>query len=413
MRIRGRTIYPAIACWALLLVAGATACAGGGTGGGTPPSAPAKTETKTETQAPPPGAPSPKAEVKTETQAAPAASPAVASPASKSASPAAKAALQGGVTAEEKAAALREGQVTYYTARATGTAQRIGEAATKALGIKVNIVRLSSSLAYNRAVQEFDQGVNQTDVIDTSVIDHFVDMKKRGMLQPHTPASIDLYRSPGYYDSEHYWHASQIGLAVLNYNKDLVKGDMIPKTWKELADPKYKDKLFQGHIKASGTSAIIDFFLVKMYGWEYFEALRRNNILTQPSADGTNLLANGERLIALADHQVTAPAQQQGLPIETVFPEDGVFAQVGPVALLAKAPHPNAGKLLIDWITSPAGQQIYVQGGTLSPIDSPEIKYPEPWGDLGKVKNIMVPDPKEVGDWLPDAREKFSDLFGG
>jgi iron(III) transport system substrate-binding protein len=321
-------------------------------------------------------------------------------------------AVQGEITPEEKAAALKEKEVTYYTAAATGHATKVKAEAEKTLGIKVNLVRLSSGLVYNRAVKEFETGVHAADIIETSVIDHFVDMKKKGMLQPFTPTSIALYRTPEYYDHEHYWHASRLGLGAINYNQELVKGDMIPKTWKDLTNPKYKDKLVQGHIKASGTSAILDFFLVKLYGWEYFEGLRKNNILTHQSCDQANLLASGERLVDLCDNQMTAPAQEQGMPIATVFPEDGVFVQVGPIALLAKAPHPHAGKLFIDWLTSPAGQTIHVTGGILSPLESPEVKYPPGFPDVKSLK-LLIPDPKEVGEWLPGAREKFSELFGG
>jgi iron(III) transport system substrate-binding protein len=320
--------------------------------------------------------------------------------------------VQGGITPEEKAAALKEKEVIYYTAAATGHTTQVKAAAEKALGIKVNVVRLSSGLLYNRAVKEFETGVHAADVIETSVIDHFIDMKKKGMLQPFTPTSIALYRGPEYYDPEHYWHASRIGLGAINYNRELVKGDMIPNAWRDLTNPKYKDKLVQGHIKASGTSAIVDFFLVQLYGWEYFEALRKNNILTHQSCDQANLLASGERLIDLCDNQLTAPAQAQGMPIETVFPEDGVFAQVGPVAVLARAPHPNAGKLFIDWLTSPAGQTVHAAGGILSPLESPEVQYPPGFPDP-KMLKLMIPDPQQVGEWLQGAREKFSELFGG
>ncbi len=320
--------------------------------------------------------------------------------------------VQGGITPEEKAAALKEKEVTYYTAAATGHTTKVKAEAEKTLGIKVNLVRLSSGLVYNRAVKEFETGVHAADIIETSVIDHFVDMKKKGMLQPFTPTSVALYRSPEYYDPEHYWHASRLGLGAINYNQELVKGDMVPKTWKDLTNPKYKDKLVQGHIKASGTSAILDFFLVKLYGWEYFESLRKNNILTHQSCDQANLLASGERLVDLCDNQMTAPAREQGMPIATVFPEDGVFVQVGPIALLARAPHPNAGKLFLDWLTSPAGQTVHVTGGILSPLESPDIKYPPGFPDI-KLLKLMIPDPKEVGEWLQGAREKFSELFGG
>jgi iron(III) transport system substrate-binding protein len=84
----------------------------------------------------------------------------------------------------------------------------------------------------------------------------------------------------------------------------------------------------------------------------------------------------------------------------------------GPIALLAKAPHPNAGKLFIDWLTSPAGQTVHVTGGILSPLDSPDVQYPPGFPDVKTLK-LLVPDPKEVGEWLQGAREKFSELFGG
>jgi len=315
-----------------------------------------------------------------------------------------------GVTAEERAAARREGQVTYYTARTTVTANTIAKKAGEALGIKVNIVRLASTLVFNRAVQEFDAGINAADVIDTSVTDHFFAMKKKGMLQPFTPSSIAKFTNPAYYDPEHYWHASQIGLGAINYNPQLVKDP--PKSWKELTDPKFKDKLVQGHVKASGTSLLLDYWLVKLYGWDYFKGLQKNNIMTHQSCDQSNLVASGERVILLCDHQITVPAQSRSLPVETVFPEDGVIAQIGGMGILKKAPHPNAARLLVDWCLSPEGQQVYVDSGLMSAVNDPKIKYPSKYPHPATLK-LLVADPADVGRMLPELREKFSELFGG
>ena len=386
-----RSQWPYIAVAAMLMIALLVITACGAAPAASPTAAPA----------PPTAAPA-KPAATTAPTAVPAAQPAAAP----------TAALKGGITPEQKAAALKEGEVTYYSATSTATATRIKEQAEKDLGIKVNVVRLSSSLSFNRAVKEFEEGVNAADVIETSLVEHFLEMKKKGMLQPFTPASINLYRSRDYYDADHYWHASWINLVLINYNSNLLKGDMIPKTWKELTDPKYKDKLAQGHIKASGTSATIDYFLVKMYGWEYFEGLKKNNIMTQQSCDLTNILTQGERVIGLCVHLITAGAQLQGLPIESVFPTDGVFGQIGPAALLAKAPHPNAGRLFLDWFTGPIGQALYVQSGILSPIESPEIKYPAQYPDPKQIKLLFL-DLKEFSEWLPAGREKFSEMFGG
>src|SRR5437899_12467791 len=59
-----------------------------------------------------------------------------------------------GATAAEREAGRREGQVTYYTARTTTTANTIARKASEALGIKVHIVgwpRPSSSTARCRS----------------------------------------------------------------------------------------------------------------------------------------------------------------------------------------------------------------------------------------------------------------------
>ena len=61
-------------------------------------------------------------------------------------------AVHGGITPEEKAAALKEKEVPYDTAAATGHATKVKAEAEKALGIKGNLVRLSSGLIDNRAV---------------------------------------------------------------------------------------------------------------------------------------------------------------------------------------------------------------------------------------------------------------------
>ena len=108
-------------------------------------------------------------------------------------------------------------------------------------------------------------------------------MKKKGMLQPFTPTSVTLYRSPEYYDPEHYWHASRLGLGAITLQQGTGQGRHDPTgPGKTSPTRSIKTSWCRGHIKASGTSAILDFFLVKLYGWEYFESLLKNNILDAP-----------------------------------------------------------------------------------------------------------------------------------
>ena len=310
-------------------------------------------------------------------------------------------------------AAKKEGQVTYYTSADLALANKLKAAFERKYGITVNVLRQSSAPTFNRAVQEFDLGVNAADVIETSVVSAFLDMKAKGMLMTFTPATASLIRSPKLSDPDHYWHAVKLELTSLNYNKDLLKPADVPKTWKDLLDPKYKGKVVQGHIKASGDTGLIVFNLVKMYGWDYFEALRKNDVLTMQACTQNELVARGERLVMMCDYSQIETARTQHQPmIAGVLPADGVFMLVGPVAVLAKAPHPNAAKLLVDFLLSPEGQTIYVEGGDAPSIDSPDIKLPPGFPDLKQYK-LVDTDVTEYRKWLPEGTAKFVELFGG
>ncbi len=318
-----------------------------------------------------------------------------------------------GVNAQMLDAARKEGQVTYYTSADLVLANKLKAAFEKKYGITVNVLRMSSAPTFNRAVQEFDLGVNAADVIETSVVNHFLDMKSKGMLTPFAPATENLIRSPKLFDADHYWHAVKLELTSMNYNKDLLKEDAVPKAWKDLVDPKLKGKVVQGHIKSSGDTGLIVYNLVKLYGWQYFEALRKNDVLTMQACTQNELVARGERLVMMCDYSQIETARTQHLPmIAGVLPADGVFMLVGPVAVLAKAPHPNAAKLLVSWLLSPEGQTIYVEGGDAPSIDSPEVKLPPDFPDLKKYKLIDT-DTTEFRKWLPEGTAKFVELFGG
>jgi ABC-type Fe3+ transport system substrate-binding protein len=50
--------------------------------------------------------------------------------------------------------------------------------------------------------------------------------------------------------------------------------------------------------------------------------------------------------------------KEQGAPVEWVTTLDPVTASLHPIGVAAKAPHPNAAKLFIDYILSKEGQPL-------------------------------------------------------
>jgi iron(III) transport system substrate-binding protein len=319
-----------------------------------------------------------------------------------------------GVTPELKAAAAKEGRVVLWSALGgtyLDTVKREGE---KALGITIETQRFTAFALAERASREFDGGINEIDVILLSTTDPMDDFRKKGMIAPYIPSSIDKYRSKDLYDREHYWHAIAITVSGIIYNTSLVKGDMVPRTWKDLTDPRYKDMQIMGSTN-SGGGRTYSYWWWKWYGPEFFEALKRNNIQIAPSNQTAGpLVARGERAILPADVFNYVVIKNQGGPVDIAIPGDGVPAILGPIVLMAKAPHPAAAKVLIDWMLSPAAQALTADQGSLSPIEDESIRYPPALAALFKNVKVLVASSADINAWWNSVgKARLTAIFGG
>lgn len=136
------------------------------------------------------------------------------------------------------------------------------------------------------------------------------------------------------------------------YNADLVKDADLPKRWEDLLDPRWKGKLVAS-----------EFLLPRLLGFlalewgeektaEFARGLRdRANILvTRAPIDA--FLKSGERVATVGNLVSNAFIwKSKGVPTGWVplSPTGAVQFAVSP---LAKAPHPNAAKLLAGWMTT-------------------------------------------------------------
>ena len=98
-----------------------------------------------------------------------------------------------------------------------------------------------------------------------------------------------------------------------------------------------------------------------------------------------------------------------GNPISIVYPEDGTLLSVGPSAILANAPHPNAARLFLEWLLSAeyaeACAEFYQE-----PVraDAPPMRGGK---RLSEIKTINV-SAAEIAKNLPEAVEQWRDTFG-
>jgi iron(III) transport system substrate-binding protein len=311
-------------------------------------------------------------------------------------------------------AARKEGEVTWYTAHTdTETAEAVGQAFTKKYpGIKVNVVRTTAQVAYQRLLQDLKNNVPQCDVFSSTDIGHDIELKKQGRFAHFVPENAAKL-SPAFqgYDKDGMYYPTAAGLIVISYNTNKVKPEDAPRNWPDLLDPKWHGQVSVGHPAFSGYVGTWVVTMRKLYGWQFFEKLEEGKPQIGRSINDTvTMLNSGERSVAAGPTGTTLKSADKGNPVAIVYPTDGALLMVSPSAVMANAPHPNAARLFMEFLLGTENAEISVRdrGESLRP----EVK-PLPGAKPFTEVKLVQPSAEEVQTGIPEVIEQWRDTFGG
>ena len=181
-------------------------------------------------------------------------------------------------------AAKKEGKVVWYTSLALPSAEKVAKLFEAAYpGLKVEVHRTGSQRILQRVMQELQANIKNVDVVHTSDAGHYVLLKEKKLLARHTPAGVERFPA-GFKDRDGYYYGLRATVNVIAYNTQKVAAAEAPKTWKDLLDPKWKGRMVTAHPGYSGVIATHVLALVHLHGWEYFQALAKNQLMLVQSA---------------------------------------------------------------------------------------------------------------------------------
>lgn len=289
-------------------------------------------------------------------------------------------------------AAKDEGSVTWYS---SADDKDLIESFEKAYpGVKVKYLRLPGTQIGTRFTQEREAGTIPADVLLSPDEVFMTTAKSKGWLvtNPKLP-ELSNWPTKYYQDGIVLLDIAPIGIA---YNTDLVKPDEVPSTWQEAIDPKFK-KFAIGDPRVVPSYLATTYLWEKNYGPEFLQKVA--DLKPTVAASGQTLnqsVAAGATAIALTDSAALVNLlEQKGAPIK--------FKEICPcagsefrIALVKGAEHPNAARLLLNYLLTKDGQVAFAQH-LASPLGKVGTAIPIPKGyvsvsdkDLQTAKSRLI-----------------------
>jgi iron(III) transport system substrate-binding protein len=253
--------------------------------------------------------------------------------------------------------AMKEGKLTLYSGLTIPDTQIVADAFTKKYPfIKFEFTRTTASKRLQRLIMEKQVGQRIADVYQVLGVDASI-FKKEGLLRKYvSPEARDW--PEGFQDPEGYWTTYYTAYFTWVYNTRMVPEKEAPKSYEDLLDPKWKGKVGMSGSEYEWYQGMMD-FMGREKGLRFMKSLAKQKIRFNSGRTlTTQLMAAGEFPIALGVMHRTLQMKKKGAPIHWMsFPTPNLAAMRACV-LHADAPHPNTGKLFIDFMLSKEGQKI-------------------------------------------------------
>ena len=197
----------------------------------------------------------------------------------------------------DRAAAIKEGNVSWYTSTPFPLVQNLADKFTADTGIKVTLLRSGGEAVLRRFLQEYQAGQAGADIITMSDAAAASGMTRRGIFVPFKPDGFDKVIE-GAKDKDGHWIAQRVHLIGMPVRTDLVPEADRPKTWSDLKNPKYKGKMVMPDPSFTAIQLLVVGMLSQKLGWDFYKALRTNDtMIVQGHQQVYKTMQTGERSI--------------------------------------------------------------------------------------------------------------------
>lgn len=311
-------------------------------------------------------------------------------------------------------AARKEGTIVWYVSFIESQLARPMEAAFEKQypGVHVDLVVGTATDLLTKLLAEARAGQMQADVSHGG--SSVWPLIHAGVVLPYVPDSARDFPAD-LRDPKGMWIADCLYFLVPAINTDMVSADQAPKTMQDLLDPKWRGRIaWAAQMTQGGPPGFIGTVLKSMgeqAGMAYLRKLSQQHIVNVPANQRVVLdqVISGEYPLALStfnNHSVISA--HDGAPVKWLALEP--VTETLDTLFLLKGPHPNAGKLFIDFELSEEGQKVFQKASYIPSRPDVDAIPPTLKPEGGHFKAVTL-TPDIVEDGLQHWIDIYNQLF--
>ncbi len=273
--------------------------------------------------------------------------------------------------------------------------------------ITVQTLRLGSSQLPARIITEQRGSKYSADVISGDDF-QVAQLIAAGALQKNPNPEAGKFIK-GTVDPNGMWSNLYQNTTVIAWNPQRLKADNLkpPMSLADLAKPEYKGKI---GIDSGALNWYIGSLQGNAAGEDLMKKIAANKpIMTTGHTESITQLESGEFDVTPTAYGYLADQEKKlGRPVDFANPKP-LLVTLNPIGLGKNAPHPNAAKVLVDWLLSKDGQQFIAQqgGGEIS-SRTDVISNPQVFGPRMPYLIVRPPDSAQYNQVV----QQFKSIFG-
>ncbi|MGE8170490.1 extracellular solute-binding protein [Pseudomonas putida] len=294
-------------------------------------------------------------------------------------------------------AAQAADEVVVYSSRIDELIKPVFDAYTAKTGVQIKFITDKEAPLMQRIKAEGENGV--ADLLLTVDAGNLWQAEQMGILQPFQSSVIDQNIPPQYRASSHAWTGLSLRARTIIYATDRVKPEELS-TYEALADKQWEGRLCLRTAKKVYNQSLTA-TLIETHGEAKAEQIVKgwvNNLSTDVFSDDNAVIQAveaGQCDVGVVNTYYYGRMHKANpeLAVKLFWPNQndrGVHVNLSGIGLTKHAPHPEAAKALVEWMTGEQAQKLFADINQEFPAN-PKVKPSDEVAAWGSFKADSIP----------------------